>query len=347
MRLIATLLGTFFIFAATLSASADTGKPLVLGHRGAAGHLPEHTRAGYELAIKMGADFIEPDLVPTKDGALIARHENNITDTTDAAIKFPERNATKTINGKVVKGWFTEDFTLAEIKTLRARERLDIRSHANDGTQEILTLQEVIDIARKGSQETGRVIGIYPETKNPTYFRSIGLPLEESLVKILKANGYDDPQAPCFIQSFEYQNLQDLRKMISTPIIFLLEDAKRQPYDFVVKGDKRTYGDLTRPEELEKIATFANGIGPTKRLIVPQNADKSLAAPTTLVADAHRAGLKVHPFTFRDEAVFLAPDYRNDPLQEYLQFYKLGVDGLFSDFADTAVKARDLYRQGK
>ena len=332
---------------ATVAIAAPATKPLILGHRGASGHMPEHTRASYETAIRMGADFIEPDLVPTRDGFLVARHENDITETTDAAIKFPERVAIKMIDGKRIKGWFTEDFTLAEIKTLRAKERLNFRNHANDGTQEILTLQEVIDIAKKGTKETGRTIGIYPETKHPTYFRSIGLPLEETLVRILKENGYDDPKAPCFIQSFEYQNLQDIRKMISTPIVFLFEDKHLRPYDFVVSGDPRTYGDLTRPEELAKIAKFANGIGPYKRLIVPQNPDKTLAAPTTLVSDAHKAGLVVHPYTFRNEAVFLAPDYKNDPVQEYLQFFKLGVDGLFSDFSDTAVKARDLYMKGK
>ena len=351
MRFTAVLLSAAIAVGSALAtpvlAAPTSTKPLVLGHRGASGYMPEHTRASYELAIKMGADFIEPDLVPTRDGHLVARHENDITETTDVAIKFPERVAIKMIDGKRIKGWFTEDFTLAEIKTLRAKERLNFRNHANDGTQEILTLQEVIDIAKKGTQETGRTIGIYPETKHPTYFRSIGLPLEETLVKILKENGYDDPNAPCFIQSFEYQNLQDIRKMIKTPIVFLYEDRHLRPYDFVVKGDPRTYGDLTKPEELAKIAKFANGIGPFKRLIVPENKDKTLGKPTTLVADAHKAGLVVHPYTFRNEPVFLNADYKNDPVQEYLQFYKLGVDGLFSDFADVAVKAREQYLNSK
>ena len=351
MRFTAVLLSAAIAVGSALAtpvlAAPTSTKPLVLGHRGASGYMPEHTRASYELAIKMGADFIEPDLVPTRDGHLVARHENDITETTDVAIKFPERVAIKMIDGKRIKGCFTEDFTLAEIKTLRAKERLNFRNHANDGTQEILTLQEVIDIAKKATQETGRTIGIYPETKHPTYFRSIGLPLEETLVKILKENGYDDPNAPCFIQSFEYQNLQDIRKMIKTPIVFLYEDKHLRPYDFVVKGDPRTYGDLTKPEELAKIAKFANGIGPFKRLIVPENKDKTLGKPTTLVADAHKAGLVVHPYTFRNEPVFLNPEYKNDPVQEYLQFYKLGVDGLFSDFADVAVKAREQYLNSK
>ena len=348
MRILFPLLSALAAVAAS-GQTAPVTKPIVIAHRGASGERPEHTLAAYDLAIDQGADFIEPDLVPTKDDQLVARHENEIGGTTDVARRpeFADRRTTKTIDGQKVTGWFTEDFTLAEIKTLRAKERLNFRNHANDGTQEILTLQEVIDIAKKATKETGRTIGIYPETKHPTYFRSIGLPLEETLVKILKENGYDDSNAPCFIQSFEYQNLQDIRKMIKTPIVFLYEDKHLRPYDFVVKGDPRTYGDLTKPEELAKIAKFANGIGPYKRLIVPQNADKSLAAPTTLVADAHKAGLVVHPYTFRNEPVFLAPDYKNDPLQEYSQFFKLGVDGLFSDFADTAVKARELYLQGK
>ena len=231
---------------------------------------------------------------------------------------------------------------LTDVKTLRARERLPFRNHAHDGRDEVLTLQEVIDLAKRASAEFGRTIGIYPETKHPSHFRSIGLPLEEKLVAILKANGYDAPDAPCFIQSFEYGNLQALRTMISTPLVFLMEAAHRQPYDFVLAGDPRTYGDLTRPEELAKIARFAQGIGPSKRLIVPAKADRTLAAPTTLVADAHRAGLLVHPYTFRDEAIFLAPDYAGDPQAEYLQFFRLGVDAVVA-LLRTRIGDRPLY----
>lgn len=327
----------------TLSVPGLAGQPLILGHRGAAGHLPEHTRSGYILAIAAGADYIEPDLVSTRDGELIVRHENDISETTDVAQKYPARKTRKVVDGKAIDGWFTEDFTLAEIKTLRARERLPFRNHAHDGRDEVLTLQEVIDLAKRASTEFGRTIGIYPETKHPSHFRSIGLPLEEKLVAILKANGYDAPDAPCFIQSFEYGNLQALRTMIATPLIFLMEGAQRQPYDFVLAGDPRTYGDLTHPEELAKIARFAQGIGPSKRLIVPAKADRTLAAPTTLVADAHRAGLLVHPYTFRDEPIFLAPDYAADPQTEYLQFFRLGVDAVFSDFPDSAFRARARY----
>jgi glycerophosphoryl diester phosphodiesterase len=190
-----------------------SGLPLVIGHRGAAGHRPEHTIASYELAIDYGADFIEPDLVSTKDGILIARHENDISGTSDVAQKFPERRSTKTVDGKEIQGYFAEDFTLAEIKTLRARERLPFRNQGWNGVYEIPTFQEVIDLAQRKSQEKGRVIGIYPETKHPSYFRSIGLMLEPPLVKTLVANGYADTDAPVFIQSFEVQNLKDLSKL--------------------------------------------------------------------------------------------------------------------------------------
>jgi glycerophosphoryl diester phosphodiesterase len=206
---------------------------------------------------------------------------------------------------------------------------LAFRNHGWDGVYEVLTFQEVIDLAKRKSREKGRTIGIYPETKHPTYFKSIGLPLESRLVEMLNRNGYTHPNSPVFIQSFELANLRELRKMTKVPLIFLLVEAKWQPYDFVVAGDTRAYGDLTKPEALAEIATFANGIGPYKRLIVPEGPDHRLLPPTSLVADAHRAGLRVHPYTFRDEPTFLAADYKLDPIAEYLQFYELGVDGLF------------------
>jgi glycerophosphoryl diester phosphodiesterase len=318
------------------------GAPLVIGHRGAAGHRPEHTLASYELAIDYGVDFIEPDLVSTKDGVLIARHENDISGTTDVAQKFPEHRATKTIDGTAITGYFTEDFTLAEIKTLRAKERLPFRNQGWNGVFEIPTFQEVIDLAQRKSRETGRVIGIYPETKHPSYFRLIGLALEPPLLKVLAANGYNDAAAPVFIQSFEVQNLKDLHALTQARLIQLLEDDKFRPYDFVAADDTRSYGDLMTPDGLAAIATYAQGIGPSKRSIVPQGPDGALLPPTSLVADAHKAGLLVHPYTFRDEPQFLAPDYRLDPIKEYLQFFRLGVDAVFSDFGDTAVRARNL-----
>ena len=328
-------------------AQSRPAAPLVIGHRGACGHRPEHTLASYELAINLGADFIEPDLVATKDGVLIARHENDISGTTDVAAKFPERKAKKTIDGTEIEGFFTEDFTLAEIKTLRAKERLDFRDHSYDGQFTIPTFEEIIALVKRKETETGRVVGIYPETKHPTYFRGIGLPLEGRLVEILNASGYDKAESPVFIQSFEIQNLKDLRQMTKVRLVFLYDEPDMRPYDFVVSGDKRTFADLLAPEALAEIAGFAQGIGPWKRLIIKENPDKSLAAPNTVVADAHAAGLTVHPFTFRNDPRYLAPDYAGDPIQEYVQFFKLGVDGVFSDFPDTAVAAREVFLSRK
>ena len=327
----------------TIAAPVNSSTPIVIGHRGASGYRPEHTLASYTLAIEMGADYIEPDLVSTKDGVLIARHENNITDTTNVSQhpEFANRKTTKKIDGQDVTGWFTEDFTLAEIKTLRAKERLPFRNHSYDGKFAIPTFQEVIDLAKKKTAEKRRVIGIYPETKHPTYFQSVNLPLEQPLVSILKRNGYLKKTDPVFIQSFEVSNLKQLRQMTNLPLIQLFDEAQLKPYDFVVKGDRRTYGDLTSPKELATIAKYATGIGPYKRLIVPVDANNRLKPPTTLVRDAHVAGLKVHPYTFRNEAQYLASDYNGKPDAEYEQFFKLGVDGLFSDFSDTAVKIRN------
>ncbi len=319
--------------------------PLIIGHRGASGYRPEHTLESYSLAIVQGADFIEPDLVATRDGVLIARHENEISGTTDVAEKFPDRKRIKMIDGQQVTGWFTEDLTLAEIKMLRAKERLDFRDQSHNGKFEVPTFEEVIDLALAKSRETGRAIGIYPETKHPTYLDSIGLSLEEPLVAALRAKGLDRADAPVFIQSFETANLKQLNGMTAVKLVQLMEAADRQPYDFVVAGDERTYGDLVTPQGLREIATYADGIGPYKRLIVPEGENKALKSPTNLVADAHAAGLLVHPYTFRNEAQYLARDYGGDPAAEYRQFFELGVDGLFSDFPDTAVAAREAWRK--
>jgi glycerophosphoryl diester phosphodiesterase len=247
-----------------IAPTARGSPPLVIGHRGAAGHRPEHTIASYELAIDYGADFIEPDLVSSKDGVLIARHENDITGTSDVAQKFPERRRTKTVDGSATVGYFTEDFTLAEIKTLRAKERLPFRNQGWNGVYEIPTFQEVIDLARRKSQEQGRVIGIYPETKHPSYFRSIRLALEPPLIKALVSNGYTNANAPVFIQSFEVQNLKELSKLTKVRLVQLMEDNKLQPYDFIAAGDRRTYGDLMTPIALVAVAAYAQGIGPSK-----------------------------------------------------------------------------------
>jgi glycerophosphoryl diester phosphodiesterase len=313
-------------------------RPIVIAHRGASGYRPEHTLASYELAIEMGADFIEPDLVSTKDGVPIARHENEISETTDVADhpEFADRRAIKRIDGREVTGWFTEDFTLAEIKMLRARERLPFRDPSFNGRFEVPTFTEVLALARRKSVETGRTIGVYPETKHPTYFRSLGIPLEESLLAELRVAG----AMPIYIQSFEVGNLKELRKVTDLPLIQLLEIEGR-PWDFTVAGDTRTYQDLATPAGLAEIATYADGIGPDKRMIVPAGPGGRLLPATSLVEDAHRAKLLVHPWTFRSDGSFLAAEYGGDPEREYDQFFALGVDGLFSDFSDVAVRARE------
>lgn len=317
--------------------------PLVIAHRGASGYRPEHTLASYELAIEMGADFIEPDLVITRDGVLIARHENEISETTDVAdrAEFAARRTAKRVDGVEVEGWFSEDFTLAEIKTLRARQRLPFRDRSWNGRFEVPTFAEVLDLARRKSAETGRTIGVYPETKRPTYFRSLGLPLEEPLLADLDAAGFRGRDAAVYIQSFETANLKALRGRTDLPLIQLLDDGG-QPYDFEADGDPRndgvTYHDLATPAGLAGIARYADGIGPNKRLILPTGPDGHLLAPTSLVDDAHQAGLRVHPWTLRSEGPFLAPDYGGDPAREVEQFLELGVDGLFTDFPDLAVR---------
>jgi glycerophosphoryl diester phosphodiesterase len=300
--------------------SAAVSTPIIIGHRGAPGHRPEHTLEGYRLAAEMGADYIEPDLVSTKDGVLIARHENEIASTTDAATKFPDRKRTKTVDGMSITGWFSEDFTLAEVKTLRARERLAFRSHGWDGQFEVPTFDEVIELAQQLTKELGRPIGVYPETKHPTYFRGLGLPLEDRMLDVLDRRGWNTATASVFIQSFE-TNLRELRPKTKIKLIQLLE------------------GKIPTDQELRTIKSYADGIGPNTRLVIPAIADGTLQSPTDLVARAHALGLLVHVWTLRSEPVFLSGSYRGDPTLEYRQFRALGVDGIFTDFADAAARA--------
>jgi glycerophosphoryl diester phosphodiesterase len=332
----------------------DAASPLVIGHRGASGYRPEHTLEAYTLAAKQGADYIEPDLVITKDGVLVARHEPEISTTTDVADhpEFASRRTTKVIDGTTFTGWFTEDFTLAELKTLRAKERIpDLRPRNTkyDGRFEIPTFQEVIDLRARLSRRHHREIGIYPETKHPTYFRSIGLPLEEPLVRALRANGLDGADAPVFVQSFEVGNLRALDTQIDAPLVQLFGSKTSRPADFVASGDPRTYADLATPAGLAFVATYADGVGPSKDYIVPRDSMNCSLPPTSFVDDAHAAGLVVHPYTFRAENNFLPCELRtSDVLAEYgmfarevRQFIALGVDGLFTDHPDLAVEARD------
>jgi glycerophosphoryl diester phosphodiesterase len=349
-------------------------RPLVIGHRGASGYLPEHTLEAYTLAIGRGANFIEPDLVSTKDGVLIARHEVKITQTTDVANhpEFADRRTNKVIDGIPEEGWFADDFTLAEIKTLRAIQRLPFRPQQFNGLFEIPTLQEVISLARSWSERTGRDIGIYPETKHPTYHQAVDLPLEENLVNILNTNGLDRNNSPVIIQSFEVANLKQLNTLTNVRLVQLVDAADialdgtvipNQPYDFVVSGDPRTYADLLTDAGLAEIKTYADGVAPWKRYIVSaagfdvdgdgdaddvngdglvNDADRTRLPPSQVIDRAHAAGLFIHTWTFRNEAQFLPSGYVANPIEEYVQFYCLGIDGLFSDFPDTAVTAREM-----
>ena len=341
----------------TLGAVAVGGEagaaPVIIGHRGAAGERPEHTLESYRKAIRGGADFIEPDLVPTRDGVLVARHENEIGGTTDVAARpeFSARRTTKTIDGTAVTGWFTEDFTLAELKTLRARERLPALRPANtawDGAFDVPTFAEILDLARRESVRTGRTIGVYPETKHPTYFRALGLPLEPPLVAQLTAAGYIRKTDAAIIQSFEVANLKALRTMTDLRLIQLVDSG--HPADDATT----TYDAMMTPDGLRAIATYADGIGPSKERVVPRDAAGHSLAPTLLIADAHAAGLLVHPWTFRAENAFLPRELRRgtdpaahgDATAEMVRFFALGVDGLFSDFADAAFAARAEFAQG-
>jgi glycerophosphoryl diester phosphodiesterase len=337
---------------AAISSPKEPDGPIVIGHRGASGYRPEHTLESYRLAIRLGADYVEPDLVSTKDGVLIARHENEIGGTTDVSThpEFADRRTTKAIDSVAITGWFTEDFTLAEIKTLRAKERLPLVRPTNrtfDGTLPVPTFQEVIDLARAESRRTDRTIGVYPETKHPTYFRSIGLALEPPLVRILRANHLSGRDDPVIVQSFETANLRQLNTMFDVKLVQLV-DAAGKPYDFVVAGDPRTYADLATPAGLRWIARYADGLGANKNLIVPRSATGSLLPPTTVIRDAHDAGLIVHAWTFRAENQFLPTDFRlggdpnarGDITSEYELFFGLGLDGVFADQPDTAVAAR-------
>jgi glycerophosphoryl diester phosphodiesterase len=357
--------------AAPAAAAHDWGgeeDPLVIGHRGASGYLPEHTLQSYALAIKLGADYVEPDLVATKDGHLIARHEPIITDTTDVRShpEFADRETTMMVDGFPVTGFFASDFTLEEIKTLRAVQTFPERPQRFNGRFKIPTLQEVIDLVKRESRKRDRRIGIYPETKHPTYHEDLGLPLEPRLVKILKHAGWDSRRDPVFIQSFEQSNLKRLDRMIGVRLVQLVDandvlaDGSLEyvapfdrPYDWTVSGDpeleNRTFGFFATDEGLEEISEYADGIGPWKRYIVSTlgtgpESSRTLAPPTDLIERAHEHGLQIHTWTFRNEQSRLVSDYGGNPINEYLQFYELGIDGVFSDFPDTAVTARELLR---
>lgn len=339
-------------------------RPLVIAHRGASGYVPEHTLAAYALAIEMGADFVEPDLVMTRDGVLVARHENEIGGTTDVAGRpeFAARRTTRVIDGQPVNGWFTEDFTFAELNTLRARERIpDVRpdNRRFDGIFAIPSFAEVLDLVRGANfrfeleaaaagRLARRCVGVYPETKHPSYFQSIGLAMEEPLVHLLERAEF--PAGAVFIQSFEVGNLQRLRTMTALPLVQLMSDDGAS-WDFITTGGACTYADLATPAGLAAIARYAAGIGVDKNLIIPRTGEGALGTPTTLIADAHAAGLVVHGWTFRAENGFLPLEARasggevdrGDLDAEITAFLQQGMDGFFTDQADIGARARDAF----
>jgi glycerophosphoryl diester phosphodiesterase len=353
----------------------DGKPPLVIGHRGAAGYLPDHTMEGYRKAIEMGVDFIEPDLVSTKDGVLIARHEPMLGGTTDISTRpeFAARKRKVRVDGIETDDWFAFDLTLAEIKTLRAIQPLKERDQSHNGKYLIPTFQEVIDLAKTESIRLGRTVGIYPETKHPTLHSALGLALEDRLLDALKAAGWTEKTAPVIIQSFEVGNLKYLRGKTNVRIIQLIDgddvdkDGKvtldapsDKPYDFVVTGDRRNYPDMLTRAGLAEIRTYADGVAPWKPYLIAgrqetgadgkpkdlngdgiiDERDRILLPPSDVVKDAHAIGLFVHTWTFRSEPRRLNATYKGDPAAEYKAFYALGIDGLFSDFGDHAVKAR-------
>jgi glycerophosphoryl diester phosphodiesterase len=337
---------------------ADDG-PIIYGHRGASGYRPEHTLGSYRLAARMGADYIEPDLVSTKDHVLVVRHEPAIGATTDVADhpEFADRRTTKVIDGAPFVGeWFTEDFTLAELRTLRAKERLpEVRQRNTiyDGRYQVPTFQEVIDLRDQLSRKLHRRIGIIPELKHSTYFRSLGLPLEEPFVRTLRRNGIANRRGKVTAQSFEIANLKVLdRQLPGVPLVQLFGAKLARPGDVLAAGGTTTYGDMATPAGLRAIARYADIAGPPKDYIVPRDAAGASLAPTTFVDDAHAAGLEVVPYTFRNENQFLPLELRSSPdpadgneygnaIAEFQQFFDLGVDGLFTDNPDTAIAARD------
>jgi glycerophosphoryl diester phosphodiesterase len=331
---------------------------IVIGHRGASGYRPEHTLAAYELAARMGADVIECDAVNTADGVLVCRHENEISGTTDVADRpeFADRRTTKTVDGVELTGWFTEDFTLEELRTLRAVERLpEVREENTlyDGLYGVPTVAEFLDLSHELGRELRREIGVYVETKHPTYFDSIGLSMEEPLVEDLREARLDRRDSPVFLQSFETGNLRELDALVDVPLVQLLS-ATGAPYDLVAAGDPTTYADLSSAEGLAEVAGYADGVGPEKGQVIPRLPDGTLGEPSSFVDDAHAVGLLVHPYTFRNENTFLPTDLRegDDPaaygraIDEQLAFWATGIDGMFTDNPDTGVVSRQLFEDG-
>jgi glycerophosphoryl diester phosphodiesterase len=353
--------------------------PILIAHRGASGYLPEHTLQGYALAIELGADYVEPDLVATKDGVLIARHEPNMINTTDVKTRpeFATKKRKAVVDGVEEEGFFASDFTLAEIKMLRAVQPFGNRDQSFNGLYQIPTFDEILQLVRRKTEEEGRVIGVYPETKHPSYHQKIGLPLEDRLLDSLTRQGFNHRGAAVFIQSFEVANLKYLRSRTQLKLVQLIDGDDvapdgtvtlappfDKPFDFALANDPRTFKDMLTPAGLKEIATYADGIGPWKPYLIGARCiklgtdgkcadtngdgviteqDKVLNTPTSVVTDAKKEGLLIHPFTQRNEQFRLASNYGGNPVNELIKFYELGVDGFFSDFTETAHVARTMY----
>ncbi len=356
--------------------------PLIVAHRGASGYLPEHTIASFTKAIELGADFIEPDLVMTKDGVIIVRHEPMLSGTTNVAEipAFSSRKTIKDVDGAMVEDWFASDFTLAEIKQLKAKQAFAERSQQYNNLYEVPTFAEVIALAKQKATQLGKTIGIYPETKHPAYHEALNLKISDKLLEELTTAGWNNASSPVYVQSFEVSNLQYIRSKSTVKIIQLLSCydvalngdlifdvptgetvSYGKPYDWHLQGDTRNYSFFTTNEGLDFVKTYANGIGPWKPFIISykgtdantdniaddmnadgkiNDADKEAIAPSNLIEKAHARGLQVHAYTFRNESRRLLSNYNNNPILEYQAFYKLGLDGLFTDFTDTAVMAK-------
>jgi glycerophosphoryl diester phosphodiesterase len=381
VALVALVAGSLLVAQPAMADQTERAQvklPILIGHRGSSGYLPEHTLPGYALAIELGADYVEPDLVATKDGVLIARHEPNMINTTDVSKRpeFAGRKRFATVDGVREEGFFASDFTLAEIKQLRAVQAFGERDQSFNGLYEIPTLDEIITLVKRKSKEVGRQVGIYPETKHPTYHQKLGLPLEDRLLEVLTRHGWNKKGSPVFIQSFEVSNLKYLRKLTPLPLIQLIDGDDvaadgavtlappyDKPYDFAVVGDPRTFKDMLSPAGLKEIATYANGIGPWKPYLISSKCitlngaacadatgdgkvderDRVLIEPTSVVKDAHDAGLLVHAFTQRNEPRRLISNYNGNPVNEFETLYAVGIDGFFSDFTDTARTSRYLF----
>lgn len=331
----------------------DDCKPVVVAHRGASGYVPEHTLGSYAMAITMGADYVEPDLVMTRDGHLISRHENELSRTCDVSTRpeFSDRYRTKNVSGRIVKGWFSEDFTLAEIKTLRAIEPIPLTRPGNarlDKAYEIPTFQEIIDLVKALEISENRTIGIYPELKYGLYFQRLGLAMEQKVVDIFHKNGYTGKEAPVYIQSFEVSNLKELKTITNLRLLQLYTVSVGQPFDQAELGTGLTYGRMATAEGLADVAKYAEAVGPEKSYIIPRNIFNTLGSPTSFVKNAHAVGLQVHPWTFRAENVYLPREFQSsDSLFEFgdlegeiKKFLAAGIDGLFVDQPDILVRVR-------